>query len=38
MDIVTYKFAARLATKQWNTSYHYNNDLLAQLGWPLLST
>ena len=29
------KFAARLATKQWNTSY---NDLLAQLGWPLLST
>ena len=32
------KFVARLATKQWNTSYHYNNDLLAQLGWPLLST
>ena len=29
------KFAARLVTKQWNTSY---NDLLAQLGWPLLST
>ena len=28
-------FAARLATKQWNTSY---NDHLAQLGWPLLST
>ena len=29
------KFAARLATKQWNTSY---NNLLSQLGWPLLST
>ena len=29
------KFAARLATEQWNTSY---NDLLSQLGWPLLST
>ena len=27
------KFTARLATKQWNTSY-----LLVQLGWPLLST
>jgi len=35
---VIYKHDRRgptLATKEWNTSY---NDLLAQLGWPLLST